>query len=102
VTNVNVTQENIDVGIAMNPQCCPIAYAMDSVLAKEVTVKVYGRRMELTRHFASDGTKKIMRRMPHEAANFVDRFDSQSKDERVVPFSFKINIPKCYLKNEDV
>lgn len=78
---VNVTQADIDAGKELDCEACPIALAVS---------RATGRKMVVARGEVAQCGGSWEVKLPRIAVNFVDRFDA---GERVVPFSFVIDLP---------
>jgi hypothetical protein len=92
-TEVQVTQECIDKGVAEDRRQCPIARALMPLVADGIGVQVDKERMGFDdgEHVWSVGT-------PKECDWFIEDFDY---GEPVAPFSFTLDVPDDVLKAKE-
>lgn len=90
---VEVTQEDIDAGESGSYFFCPIARAVERLLAKQTSAGVCAKRIDV-RGTRNGKFEKTRHSLPDVAAEFVQRFD----EEKVVePFTFTLDLPTACL-----
>jgi hypothetical protein len=83
ITEIKVTQEDIDKGVIKACEACPISLALHRAFPKSAFVSV----LEDHVYFIVDG-RDIGLTLPSLVTEFIKAFD---KSEKVEPFSFTIN-----------
>lgn len=90
--NVNVTQEDIDNGVAQCESGCPIALSLKRFLTKLIDIRVGLNYLELELKTDENIFKKYHAKLPISTFDFILNFD---RGEKVAPISFEITlIPK--------
>ena len=87
--DVNVTQEDIDLGKPLDSDLCPIANALSRKINKPFGIG--------TCEIFVDSDKLSQLPLPINAINFIDKFDTGLKPE---PFTFTLEMPTDWIKNE--
>ncbi len=87
IVTINVTDEDIRLGLPKKGSKCPVALALNRLLLPNVGFGVGGTY--LTLNFFTTCTP-----LPQKAQNFIVAFD---KKARVEPFSFELSLPEEVL-----
>lgn len=95
----SVTQEHINEGEAKHCKHCPIALAVRKTISPFVDSSVGGYDIIINyRRVFVEGIAYLNShsiKLPDIAFKFIQHFDNQLPVE---PFSFEVQIPKCFLK----
>lgn len=86
---IEVTQDDINNGCIHRIKQCPVALAINRVLAEGCQAFVYGAVISIQ---TSNGLEIFSTLTPAIARNFIKIFD---KSEDVSPFTFDLDIPDC-------
>lgn len=92
MTQINVTQDDIDKGSPRDCCSCPIAFAVSRVVRPDVPVSVGIYQLVIRDH---EGTVHI--RLPQIAEYFRREFDRDGKSA-VSPIQFELDIPERFLR----
>lgn len=93
IKTINVTRRDLREGARNSPNACPVQRAVQRHVRSSYLVRI--SRADVIIHQPRRRGNTIIWADYHRQSQRVDRFDD---GKRVRPFSFKLNIPKRYLK----
>lgn len=97
---IKVTQQDIDVGLKGDATLCPIARAVNRVLADGYHAKVFEKLIMVgPSNNPHNSSLWALLRMPAVAKHFI--YDLDICGKIVHPFSFDIDIPESLLTSQE-